>query len=409
LTSFQNTWKAKSKLTIHPFKALHSRTLLPLSIKDYAARFSMELIVLSVAVFAAFINFSIANHANLLQTRDESVIFSYVKDNPGLNSALYTRSNTTTILAKTDQWVTSALSQSPFSGIVLASASINGHSINATTIQENVILKTNPADTNNYSRTGRQEYEVVPGDTISTIAASFSISPQTVMLENGLNENSLLKPGQKLTILATTGVSHKILPGESISSIAAKYKISEDDLMDVNDIELPDDVFAGEVLVIPLAKVELPKTATPRFVTDTSNQIALRTSSAPSGIAGSIKFIWPTATTNITQGYHSRHAGIDISNSKMVAIYASADGYVELTGYQGGYGNTVIINHGSGFKTLYGHASEIYVKAGDKVAAGQVIAKQGRSGRVRGITGIHLHFEIIRNGIKVNPLLYVKP
>ena len=82
---------------------------------------------------------------------------------------------------------------------------------------------------------------------------------------------------------------------------------------------------------------------------------------------------------------------------------------MEVSGWQSGYGNTIVLNHGNGFKTRYGHASELYVSAGDKVAQGQVIAKQGRTGRVRGVTGIHLHFEIIKNGSRVNPLGYVKP
>ena len=93
----------------------------------------------------------------------------------------------------------------------------------------------------------------------------------------------------------------------------------------------------------------------------------------------------------------------------MVDIYASESGFVELSGYRTGYGNSITINHGNGYKTLYAHASELYVSAGDQVTKGQVIAKQGRTGRVRGITGIHLHFEIIKNGGRVNPLSYVKP
>ncbi|MBX4186996.1 MAG: M23 family metallopeptidase, partial [Candidatus Doudnabacteria bacterium] len=70
---------------------------------------------------------------------------------------------------------------------------------------------------------------------------------------------------------------------------------------------------------------------------------------------------------------------------------------------------TIVINHGNGFKTRYGHASELYVSAGDYVKQGQLIAKQGNTGRVRGVTGIHLHFEILKNGKRVNPLSYVRP
>src|ERR1041385_1626858 len=78
------TWKSNSKFTIHPFKSLHSRHLLPLSLTDYIARFSFEFIVLGITLLAVFINFSTSrtSHAN------ESVIFSFLKNNPSLNQAL---------------------------------------------------------------------------------------------------------------------------------------------------------------------------------------------------------------------------------------------------------------------------------------------------------------------------------
>lgn len=371
----------------------------------------MEFIVLGIGAFAMLINFSIASHAELLETNDQSVIFSFLKSNPNLNSALFAKSNTTTILARTDQWVTSALAQSPFSGIVLAANTTSQSFSNPiSSIQDNVIVKTNPADTDNFLRHGTTVYEVTSGDSIISIASSFGVSPQTVMLENKLDEASTIRPGQKLTILPTTGVSHKVTAGETTETIAKKYNINEEDLMDANEIELPDEMLAGDVLVVPLAKVSLPNKPAPRIIKDTSNKVALKQSSAPTSfVGGPVSFIWPTTTSTITQGFHSRHTGLDISNSKMVPIYAAADGYVEISGYQTGYGNTIVINHGNGFKTRYGHASELYVSAGDKVVQGQNIAKQGRTGRVRGVTGIHLHFEILKNGARVNPLLYVKP
>ncbi len=344
-----------------------------------------------------------------METKDQSVIFSFLRSNPALNLALFSQNNTTTILAKSDQWVTTTLGQSPFSGIVLASTNTGNDSANPT-IQDNVIVKTNPADTNSFMRHGETVYEVSSGDSIISIASSFGISPQTIMLENKLDQNSTLRPGQKLTILPTTGITHSVKSGETVSQIAAKYKIDENDLLDANDLELPDDIMPGDNLVIPMAQVGMPTKTASKFVTDTSNKITLKQASAPADfIGGPISFMWPTPVRTITQGFSSRHTGLDISDSKMEPIYASADGFVEISGYQTGYGNTIVINHGNGFKTRYGHASELYVSAGDKVVKGQNIAKQGRTGRVSGVTGIHLHFEILKNGARVNPLLYVKP
>ncbi len=405
-------WKTNSKFTIHPFKSLHSRHLLPLSVPDYAARFSFELVILTIAIFAVIVNFSLNNHANHISSSDQSVIFSFLKNNPNLNRNLLTNSDTTTILAQTDQLIAKAQAQSTL-GVVLTSTQILNSRPNPTTIQEDVILKTNPADTQNTNRQGLTKYDVAPGDTITGIASSFGISPQTIMMENKLNENTVLKPGQELTILPTTGITYTLKPSDTLESILNKYKISENDFLDANNIESFNDLDIGSIVVIPMQNVSLPQAPKPRskFVLDETNKVALKQALAPDNlITGPISFIWPTSVKSITQGFSRRHSGIDISDSKMEPIYAAADGFVEISGYQAnGYGNTIVINHGGGFKTRYGHASELYVQAGDFVKAGQLIAKQGRTGRVRGATGIHLHFEIIKNGIHVNPLEYVKP
>jgi murein DD-endopeptidase MepM/ murein hydrolase activator NlpD len=395
-------WQSSSKFTIHPFKSLHAKHLLPLSPTDYMARFGLEMVILGIAVFSLLTNFSITANANHITSEDQSVIFSFLKTKPGLNSPLLATSGTTTILARADQWVASAQAQSAYNSIATAAQEVSG----MTTIQENVIVKTNPADTQNFLRHGTTQYTVAPGDSVISIASSFGVSPQTIMMENKLNETTTLRPGQTLNILPTTGITHTVGPTETVESIAGKYKVSEDDILDLNDVELAEDVSAGAVLVIPLAKVEMPKTT---IVRNNTSQISLKQATAPASFIGGSDFIWPTPVRTITQGFHRLHSGLDISNSRKEAIYAASDGFVELSGWRTGYGNTVIINHGNGFKTLYGHSSEIYVKAGDQVVKGQVIAKQGNTGRVRGATGIHLHFEIIKNGVKVNPLSYVRP
>jgi murein DD-endopeptidase MepM/ murein hydrolase activator NlpD len=368
------------------------------------ARFGLEMVILGIAVFSILTNLSITAHANLLETNDQSVIFSFLKHHPNLNSPLLATQGTTTILARADQWANPSQSNpgSIYGGLIATASASTG----MTTIQENVIVKTNPADTQNFLRHETTAYTVVSGDSIISIASSFGVSPQTVMMENNLNDASTIRPGQVLSILPTTGVSYKVGTNDTVAAIAKKYNVSEDDILDLNNIEVPEDVSAGAVLVIPLAKVDLPKT---NIVKNNTNQIALKQAPAPAGFVGSSDFIWPTPVRTITQGYHRLHSGLDISNSRKEAIYAAGNGFVELSGWRAGYGNTVIINHGNGFKTLYGHSSEIYVKAGEQVEKGQVIAKQGNTGRVRGITGIHLHFEIIKNGVKVNPLSYVRP
>jgi len=390
---------------------------LPLSAGDYIARFSLELVVLTITTLGLIVNFSLASHANLITSADQSVIFSFLKANPSLNRSLLSSSDTTTILTKNDQLIPEALAQST-RGVILtstqATAATNQNlAAGATTIQEDVIVKTNPADTQSPGRLGLTKYQVSSGDTVISIAASFGISPQTVMLENKLNENSAIKPGQELTILPITGLTYTLKESDTLESILKKYKIAEDDFLDANNIESFEDLEVGSTVVIPMTvnMPQAPKPA-PRFVRDDSNKIALKRASSPEGFddGGAVEFSWPTTIHTITQGFHRRHPALDISDSKMEPIFAAADGFVEVSGYEtNGYGNTIMINHGNGFKTRYGHASELFVQAGDFVKRGQTIAKHGRTGRVRGTTGIHLHFEIIKNGVRVNPLAYVRP
>lgn len=99
------------------------------------------------------------------------------------------------------------------------------------------------------------------------------------------------------------------------------------------------------------------------------------------------------------------HPGIDIANSPDTLIYATADGTVRFSGWSHGYGNMIVIDHGYGISTLYGHTSKALVKTGDRVVRGQVIAYMGTTGRS---TGAHLHYEVWRNGKPVNPMAFLK-
>jgi murein DD-endopeptidase MepM/ murein hydrolase activator NlpD len=104
-------------------------------------------------------------------------------------------------------------------------------------------------------------------------------------------------------------------------------------------------------------------------------------------------------------GKKTLHRGLDFAGKKGTGIIAVADGVVSLAGRRSGYGKTVEIRHGNGYVTRYAHNSELKVQVGDLVRQGQVIAAMGKSGRT---TGVHLHFEVIRDGKTVDPLKFVK-
>ena len=270
--------------------------------------------------------------------------------------------------------------------------------------EDSVIVKPNLATIDANSRRDVREYVVLNGDSISRIASQFGVSVQTVLYENGLTETDYIKPGQTLSILPTTGIKHTVKDGETLGAIANKYEVGLEAILEFNEIEVPDDILAGEVIIIPEGKIEVSQTAIASY-----NRVEIETASAPEDFAAATgNLIWPLPTRQVTQYYSSRHRALDISNSQRPQFWSSQDGIVELSGWQGGYGNTIIVNHGNGLKTRYAHASELYVSAGDAVTKGQVIGRVGNTGRTYGLTGNHLHYEVTKNGVKVDPLGYVK-
>ena len=114
---------------------------------------------------------------------------------------------------------------------------------------------------------------------------------------------------------------------------------------------------------------------------------------------------WPTVGHRITQYYSWRHRAVDIANKTGTSIYAADAGTINVVGWGKGYGNQIVINHGGGKKTRYAHLSKFYVKRGQKVGKGETIAAMGSTGWS---TGPHVHFEVIINGKKYNPLNYTK-
>lgn len=246
------------------------------------------------------------------------------------------------------------------------------------------------------------DYTVESGDTVSTIAKKFGISEETVAWENNLSKKSLLKPGQKLRILPETGVSHKVSRGETIYSIAKKYGVDAQAIISYpSNTFVNDETFSlavGQTLIIPDGTPPADLPSQPSF-------LAKRTPDAGS-VVGSGNFVWP-ASGNISQGYKWYHRGVDIANRGAPDVLAADSGTVILAGWpdNSGYGLRVIIDHGNGMSTLYGHMQKVYVEGGQRVARGNPIGQMGSTGRS---SGTHLHFEIRRGGTQVDPMEYLK-
>ncbi|MCL2086147.1 MAG: peptidoglycan DD-metalloendopeptidase family protein [Oscillospiraceae bacterium] len=137
----------------------------------------------------------------------------------------------------------------------------------------------------------------------------------------------------------------------------------------------------------------------------------IETGSVSSESAGYGKFIWPVPRYSVgtierhhQDGGYAGHSGIDFSAPYGTPVYAGDGGLVVLSGWHYDYGTTVIIEHPNGYRTLYAHNSQNFVSVGEYVAQGQQIGAVGQTGRA---WGNHVHFEVIRNGIKVNPRQYL--
>jgi murein DD-endopeptidase MepM/ murein hydrolase activator NlpD len=123
--------------------------------------------------------------------------------------------------------------------------------------------------------------------------------------------------------------------------------------------------------------------------------------------------IWPVKGW-ITSGFGYRtspftgrremHKGLDVATRTGTPIISPADGIVVFAGREGGFGNTLLVDHGYGIVTRYGHCSSLDVKLGEKIKRGDIIAKVGNTGRS---TGPHLHYEVAVNGVAVNPMRYI--
>lgn len=246
------------------------------------------------------------------------------------------------------------------------------------------------------------KYAVQVGDSINSVASKFKISVDTIYVENKLTSRSTIRPGDVLTILPVSGVSHKVKKGDTWAKIAATYKVEAQKIIDFNALsekELP----VGETIVIPDGKAPTATTVKPAIIKPAQTTTATRPVSASNVGSG---MFWPANCRRISQYFGWRHTGIDIACPLGTAIYAFDDGVVEASGWNsGGYGYQIVINHGNGIKTRYAHNSKLFVKVGELVSKGDNISLMGSTGRS---TGSHLHFEVIVNGVRVNPFLYVR-
>lgn len=196
-------------------------------------------------------------------------------------------------------------------------------------------------------------------------------------------------------------IAYKVESGDTLSKIGWKYGLTIATIKAINGLS-SDNIRLGQELKLP------PSDLSPSYLASLQ---AKRVAGASSKKAFTGTFGRPTSGWNLSQyfghtSFENWHTGIDLTSRSGTNIYASASGTVAKVGrgWGGGYGNHIVINHGNGFSTLYGHLSQIRVNSGQWVNQGQLIGIMGSTGWS---TGTHLHFEIRVNGVAKNPLDYL--
>ena len=234
-------------------------------------------------------------------------------------------------------------------------------------------------------------YAVQPGDTLTSIAAKFNTSVDSIASINGLPSPDRINPGDHLSVMTNSaGLVVRVAAGDTLWDISARYGIDVEDIVRANKLADPTAIQVGQLLLLPGAAIR-------------SAQAASR----------SVSFIWP-ADGYVSSGFGWRvhpvtgeelfHEGIDIAADEGSRVYAAGAGTVTFRGWDGGYGRLIVIEHAGGLETWYGHLSGYEVVQGQRVSAGQIIGYVGQSGTT---TGPNLHFEVRKNGKALDPANYL--
>jgi murein DD-endopeptidase MepM/ murein hydrolase activator NlpD len=254
-------------------------------------------------------------------------------------------------------------------------------------------------------------YTVQPGDTLSSIAVQFGLETtedvanwELLVYSNKpdvISEDDLLQIGQKLRIPRGNGAIHLVLSAETLFDIADRFGVDIEDIMAENGIGDADLLNIGDELLIPNPTRFAPPSTGDGGVLPGPEIVG-------GGDSSGFGFIWPVSGP-ISSYYGPGHPlGIDIDlyTNEGIAIGASKAGTVSFAGGNAccSYGYYVVVDHGDGFQTLYGHFSGIAVSQGQYVEAGQLLGYGGSTGYA---TGTHLHFEVHYNGAIVDPLAYL--
>ncbi|MBP5577459.1 MAG: M23 family metallopeptidase [Treponema sp.] len=250
-----------------------------------------------------------------------------------------------------------------------------------------------PAVSDNTSTTlTYTSYRVKKGDMISLIANAYNITTDTIYSANNTITNSrLIQPGQYIKIPSMSGILYTTKKeNETPATIAEKYSVDAERCALVNNTDLTAPLKMGTTVFVPGAEMDW----------ETKLEINGDLFKLPLHSYFYISSRWGWRPDPFGSGRRSYHGGIDMACPKGTPIYSAKAGRVVSTGYSNVYGNYVIVSHGQGYKTLYGHMTRILTSNGAFVDTSTKIGLVGSTGAS---TGPHLHFTVYKNGKSINP------
>lgn len=241
------------------------------------------------------------------------------------------------------------------------------------------------------STTAISLYVVREGDSLSGIAKMFGVSVNTVIWANDIT--GPINPGDKLVILPMTGIAYAVKKGDTVESIAKKFGVDVLDISQFNGVT-DSTIAVGQTILVPNGELSSTQPIILRQGKITDKNLPPEPAHDTNGPSYPGYYAMPLVSACVSQGLHGYDA-VDLAAPKGTPIYAAAAGTVIVakhnSGWNGGYGNYVVIAHDNGTQTLYAHATKVLVDQGDTVYQGQEIALVGMTGEA---TGPHLHIEV---------------
>lgn len=256
-----------------------------------------------------------------------------------------------------------------------------------------------------------KKHKVQEGEVLGQIANDNGLTlKQFLKLNPGLKEDTLIQIGDEFNVTAYKPFVTVIVEQEAVrnETIPFEIEVIEDNSVFKGTTKVKQEGSNGErvatySIVLENGAIVQKDIVEETIVKQSTEKIVVKgTKVIPSRGTGDLS--WPTVGGYISSpmGFRwgKQHKGIDIARPSNRNIMAADNGKVESAGWDGGYGNKIVINHNNGMKTVYGHLSKINVKVGQTVSKGQKIGIMGSTGNS---TGVHLHFEVYENGKLVNP------